>query len=219
MGRKLILKRSRSSLSSTPLMKHWAYSVLPAISNSYPHLKGRLPTCSSPVRHSRREASFSLAVRLACLRRAASVRSEPGSNSPLFYFKHPEGRLISIILKASPVSFILGTLTFLRREKIVKQSNFYIALHLLTPYSLFYAYFPYQRFLLFGFFFFPFPLISKTDLLTYTALMHCKRKRMYHKTIHFVKHLFLFLFYFLSFFTQPYKSYNLKKQWKKNFFY
>jgi len=29
---------------------------------------------------------------------------------------------------------------------------------------LFYAYFPYQRFLLFGFFFFPFPLISKTNL-------------------------------------------------------
>ena len=142
MGRKLILKRSRSSLSSTPLMKHWAYSVLPAISNSYPHLKGRLPTCSSPVRHSRREASFSLAVRLACLRRAASVRSEPGSNSPLFYFKHPEGCLISIILKASPVSFILGTLTFKRKKKITMHSNYSLPR---TPSfslnSLFYAYF------------------------------------------------------------------------------
>ena len=91
------------------------YSVLPAISSSYPHLKGRLPTCSSPVRHSRREASFSLAVRLACLRRAASVRSEPGSNSPLFYFKHPEGRLISIILSKSRFLF-LGTLTFERKR-------------------------------------------------------------------------------------------------------
>ena len=115
MGRKLILKRSRSFLSSTPLMKRWVYSVLPAISSSYPHLKGRLPTCSSPVRHSRREASFSLAVRLACLRRAASVRSEPGSNSPLFYFKHPEGRLISIILSKSRFLF-LGTLTFERKR-------------------------------------------------------------------------------------------------------
>lgn len=83
MGRKLILKRSRSFLSSTSLVICRVYSVLPAISSSYPHLKGRLPTCSSPVRHSRREASFSLAVRLACLRRAASVRSEPGSNSPV----------------------------------------------------------------------------------------------------------------------------------------
>ena len=31
--------------------------------------------------------------------------------------------------------------------------------------DFFYAYFPYQRFLLFGFFFFPFPLFSKTVLL------------------------------------------------------
>ena len=141
MGRKLILKRSRSFLSSTSLVICRVYSVLPAISSSYPHLKGRLPTCSSPVRHSRREASFSLAVRLACLRRAASVRSEPGSNSPLFYFKHPEGRLIFIILKASPVSFILGTLTF-KRKKIIMQSNY---LSPCTPSfslnSLFYAYF------------------------------------------------------------------------------
>ena len=165
MGRKLILKRSRSFLSSTSLVICRVYSVLPAISSSYPHLKGRLPTCSSPVRHSRREASSSLAVRLACLRRAASVRSEPGSNSPLFYFKHPEGRLISIILKASPVSFILGTLTF-KRKKITMQSNYS------SPYtpsfslnSLFYAYFLTKDFSLFGFFFFPFPLISKTSLL------------------------------------------------------
>ena len=100
-------------------MKHRVYSVLPAISSSYPHLKGRLPTCSSPVRHSRREASSSLAVRLACLRRAASVRSEPGSNSPLFYFKHPEGRLISIILSKSRFLF-LGTLTFKRKKQQCK---------------------------------------------------------------------------------------------------
>ena len=147
MGRKLILKRSRSFLSSIPLMKCRVYSVLPAISSSYPHLKGRLPTCSSPVRHSRREASSSLAVRLACLRRAASVRSEPGSNSPLFYFKHPEGRLISIILKASPVSFILGTLTFKRKKKNNNAQQLFI-----TPHALFLSQFfilrlfPYQRF-------------------------------------------------------------------------
>ena len=91
-------------------------------------------------------------------------------------------------------------------------------MHLLTPYSLFYAYFPYQRFLLFGFFFFPFPLISKTNLPAHTALVHRKRKRMYHKTIHFVKHLFLFfILFFKFFFTQPYKSYNLKKIVKKLF--
>ena len=147
MGRKLILKRSRSFLSSTSLVICRVYSVLPAISSSYPHLKGRLPTCSSPVRHSRREASSSLAVRLACLRRAASVRSEPGSNSPLFYFKHPEGRLISIILKASPVSFILGTLTFKRKKKNNNAKQLFITPH--APFlSQFFVLrlFPYQRF-------------------------------------------------------------------------
>ena len=142
MGRKLILKRSRSFLSSTSLVICRVYSVLPAISSSYPHLKGRLPTCSSPVRHSRRGASSSLAVRLACLRRAASVRSEPGSNSPLFYFKHPEGRLISIILKASPVSFIFRNVDLYEKEKIAMQSNYSSPR---TPSfslnSLFYAYF------------------------------------------------------------------------------
>ena len=43
------------------------------------------PTRYSPVRHSRKGASSFLAVRLACLRRAASVRSEPGSNSPWLF--------------------------------------------------------------------------------------------------------------------------------------
>jgi hypothetical protein len=40
---------------------------------------GRFPTCSSPVRHvcPRRDH-----VRLACIRHAASVNPEPGSNSP-----------------------------------------------------------------------------------------------------------------------------------------
>ena len=203
MGRKLILKRSRSFLSSTSLVICRVYSVLPAISSSYPHLKGRLPTCSSPVRHSRREASSSLAVRLACLRRAASVRSEPGSNSPLFYFKHPEGRLISIILKASPVSFILGTLTFKRKKKITMQSNYSSPrAPSFSLNSLFYAYFLTKDFSLFGFFFFPFPLISKTSLLNCASPWHrSKRKRIYQKTIRFVKHLlFFFIFIFLSFF-------------------
>ena len=195
MGRKLILKRSRSFLSSTPLVKCRVYSVLPAISSSYPHLKGRLPTCSSPVRHSRREASSSLAVRLACLRRAASVRSEPGSNSPLFYFKHPEGRLISIILSKSRFLF-LGTLTFERKEKHMQKA--------IPPcaflFSLFFVLrlFSLPKILLFGFFFFPFPLISKTNCLRRTALVRRKRRRMYHKTVRFVKHLLIFLFYFLN---------------------
>jgi hypothetical protein len=59
-----------------------AYSVLPCVSTSYPQHQGRSPTCYSPVRHSHGVAPT--AVRLACLKRAASVRSEPGSNSPSY---------------------------------------------------------------------------------------------------------------------------------------
>ena len=50
------------------------------ISRSFPRLfrtSGQVPTRYSPVRHSRVATS----VRLACVRHAASVRSEPGSNS------------------------------------------------------------------------------------------------------------------------------------------
>ena len=40
---------------------------------------GRFPTCSSPVRHVNPRRDH---VRLACIRHAASVNPEPGSNSP-----------------------------------------------------------------------------------------------------------------------------------------
>ena len=46
--------------------------------------KGRSPTCYSPVRHSHVGPKPHIPVRLACLIRAASVRSEPGSNSPSY---------------------------------------------------------------------------------------------------------------------------------------
>ena len=42
---------------------------------------GQLTTCYAPVRH---YTVIHCIVRLACLRHAASVRSEPGSNSPLY---------------------------------------------------------------------------------------------------------------------------------------
>ena len=55
---------------------------LSGISSSFPELfrtKGYVPTCYAPVCHSR----IATSVRLACVRPAASVRSEPGSNSPV----------------------------------------------------------------------------------------------------------------------------------------
>jgi hypothetical protein len=57
------------------------HPVLASVSRCCPRLRGRSPTCYSPVRHythSRRN----FLVRLACIKHAASVRSEPGSNSP-----------------------------------------------------------------------------------------------------------------------------------------
>ena len=53
-----------------------AYTVLPQVSLSYSVPLGKIPTRYSPVCH-----SLLLGVRLACVRPAASVRSEPGSNS------------------------------------------------------------------------------------------------------------------------------------------
>ena len=59
-----------------------SYPVLSIVSNGYPRLYGRLPTCYSPVRHGTPRCT----IRLACIRHAASVNPEPGSNSPKIYF-------------------------------------------------------------------------------------------------------------------------------------
>ena len=63
-----------------------AYAVLAVISNCCPPVQGRLPTRYSPVRHSVNSTSIrklplNCFVRLACVRHAASVHPEPGSNS------------------------------------------------------------------------------------------------------------------------------------------
>jgi len=63
------------------------------------------------------------------------------------------------------------------------------------------------KILLFGFFFFPFPLISKTSLLNRNpALERRKRKRMYHKTFNLVKYLFLFFYLFFLAVIEPKKT-------------
>ena len=59
-----------------------AHAVLAALSDGYPPLGVRSRTCYSPVRHWVPKHP----VRLACVRHAASVYPEPGSNSPS---KHP----------------------------------------------------------------------------------------------------------------------------------
>src|SRR5690349_18442927 len=56
------------------------HAVLASLSGRYPPLEGRSPTCYSPVCHSTSPLRDPR-VRLACVRHAASVDSEPGSNS------------------------------------------------------------------------------------------------------------------------------------------
>ena len=63
-----------------------AYAVLAAVSSCYPPVWGRLPTRYSPVRRSVTKTSirrnpFKCFARLACVKHAASVHPEPGSNS------------------------------------------------------------------------------------------------------------------------------------------
>ena len=60
------------------------YPVLVHLSTYYSRHKDRLSTRYSPVRHSTQDRS-PFRVRLACVKHAASVRSEPGSNSPVLY--------------------------------------------------------------------------------------------------------------------------------------
>ena len=67
-------------LSPTNHAASEVYSVLDPVSQAYPKVQGRSPTCYSPVRHS--STPKGLSVRLACVKHAASVRPEPESNSP-----------------------------------------------------------------------------------------------------------------------------------------
>jgi hypothetical protein len=68
-------------LSSPSANLKRTYVVLARVSPGYPSPIGTLSTCYSPVRHFSRIATS--LVRLACVKHAASVRSEPGSNSPI----------------------------------------------------------------------------------------------------------------------------------------
>jgi hypothetical protein len=65
----------------------WRHPVLAAVSRGCPGAQGRYPRVTHPFA-TRIDPEGTIPVRLACVRRAASVRSEPGSNSQL----HPCSR-------------------------------------------------------------------------------------------------------------------------------
>ncbi len=94
---------SEASFSKCLMRYSYIHSVLAPLSKCCPHLEGRLLTRYSPVRHlvfTEINTPFDLhvlstppafvlsqdPVRLACVKHAASVRPEPGSNSPKNYF-------------------------------------------------------------------------------------------------------------------------------------
>ena len=74
-----IWARSHALLTRPPLTPKGVCGISCSFPQLFP-IDGQIPTCYSPVRHVSRNRS-SDPVRLACVRHAASVRSEPGSNS------------------------------------------------------------------------------------------------------------------------------------------
>ena len=89
-----------------------AYAVLPAVSSCYSPVRGRLSTRYSPVRHyDEIHPKISIiTVRLACVRHAASVHPEPGSNSHVKN-EHP---VINGMLKSSSILVRSTSAYFLR---------------------------------------------------------------------------------------------------------
>ena len=83
IGRGSLFKHQvlRSPALITTHPRAGCYAVLALLSEGYPPLEGRSPTRYSPVCHSTRSPKAANSVRLACVRHAASVDSEPGSNS------------------------------------------------------------------------------------------------------------------------------------------
>ena len=69
-----------SAVAKRPPFSFPTYAVLTSISRGYSSPKGRFPRVTHPDATLLILADF--LVRLACVRHAASVHSEPGSNSP-----------------------------------------------------------------------------------------------------------------------------------------
>src|SRR6185369_17959539 len=81
LGRPLpyqLANRARAHLQTYCYFHLSAYAVLIGLSACYPPSKGRFPRVTHPS-----ATGYCYPVRLACVKHTASVRPEPGSNSPL----------------------------------------------------------------------------------------------------------------------------------------
>src|SRR5208282_390072 len=83
------------------------YAELARLSASYSPSKGRLPTCYAPVRRAP-PVLLQARTRLACVKHAASVRSEPGSNSRLKLVAWRKKMLLDLHRRASLPSELLS---------------------------------------------------------------------------------------------------------------
>ena len=105
------------TLSRLPHAGEAECPVLPTLSRGYPGAGGRLPTCYSAVRHSIHGPKPILTVRLACVRRAASVHPEPGSNSPFKCQPVNRLRFDSRVRPVAPIAVSLLGLTVSRGKE------------------------------------------------------------------------------------------------------
>ena len=96
----------RSPALSPLYLCRGCHAVLALLSEGYPPLEGRSPTRYSPVCHST-SGLLHIRVRLACVRHAASVDSEPGSNSQV-KFAVPARRRWQLVQPDQPVDMALG---------------------------------------------------------------------------------------------------------------
>ena len=101
------------------------YAGLASLSEGCPPVEGRLHTCYSPVRQSPAESASTLpaALRLACVKPAASVHPEPGSNSPLLVSCFQNSSNCSFTGPGS-LFFIAGILTGLIFLSLYSSNNF-----------------------------------------------------------------------------------------------
>jgi hypothetical protein len=140
----------RSPALISTCSKAGCYAVLASLSGRYPPFEGRSPTCYSPVRHSTNPLR-GFRVRLACVRHAASVDSEPGSNSHVNSLFHPSihhlrGSLgTSQLLTRLPVDlalalFVCRCCSVVRRiaatpTKLTLDGSYLLCLHALSSFQ------------------------------------------------------------------------------------
>ena len=117
------------------------YAVLARLSPGCTPDGGRLHTCYSPVRRSPAVSASTdpAAPRLACVKPAASVHPEPGSNSPLlvYIFRYLLFSFVLSLGSVYPLCQFIGTVRF--DGKLMSFPVIVLSVSLVASLSLFFA--------------------------------------------------------------------------------